>query len=770
MGVVDADHLGAGEHVGFERSRSQSIETLRLHARRTRPRGDALEIFVEQRAFSDAVGAFERNDERALMGAGFCKRSVDRGQFGGAVHERRHTPESLLVRRGRFLRWAIRTLVQQSLTTARSSRVELTIRGLILGAAITLVFTAANVYLGLKVGLTFATSIPAAVISMAVLRSLRNSTIWENNIVQTVASAAGTLSSIIFVLPGLVMVGWWTGFPFWESFAICAVGGILGVMYSVPLRRALVTYSDLPYPEGVAAAEVLRVGTGAQGEEGARENAVSLVALVVSSIASALFQVVEALGFFASTVAGYVRLGAVTATGIGFNMSLALVGAGHLIGLTVGMSILVGLVIAWGIAVPVLTTMHPAAGDAAGAAIAAWSHGVRYIGAGAIGFSAIWTLGKLVAPVTKGITSAMAASAARKAGGGADLPIEEQDLPIGIMLGISLFCIIPIAIILWAFIQGTVVASMAGPLIAVAILYIVVAGFFVSTATGYMAGLIGSSSSPVSGMAILSVIGASVLLLLVVHDAAPSVQPALVAYALCVTALLLNVATIANNNLQDLKTGQLVGATPWKQQVALIIGVIFGALVIPPVLNVLGASDHFGSQTLPAPQATLISTLAKGVIQGQIDWSLIGVGVCVGIVIVALDEIGRITGRFRLPPLGVGLGIYLPSAATAPLVLGAIGGTLYNRWVKNKPNGDAARRLGVLIASGLIVGESIWGVIYSGVVFAAQRGVIHVADPTAPLAVVGSWFAGPSQALAGIAFVVVPLLLYRWVESRAAKI
>jgi putative OPT family oligopeptide transporter len=649
-------------------------------------------------------------------------------------------------------------------------RKELTLRGLLLGGAITLVFTAANVYLGLKVGLTFATSIPAAVISMAVLRTLRDSTIWENNIVQTVASAAGTLSSIIFVLPGLVMVGWWTGFPFWESFAICAVGGILGVMYSVPLRRALVTYSDLPYPEGVAAAEVLRVGTGARGGEGARENAVGLVALVVSSIVAAAFQVAEAIGVFASTVAGYVRLGVASATGIGFSMSLALVGAGHLIGLTVGVAIFVGLLIAWAIAVPVLTALHPAAGDAQTVALAAWANGVRFIGTGTIGFAAIWTLAKLVAPVTNGITSALAASRARKAGGGGDLPIEEQDMPIGIVLGISLVSLVPIAIILWAFIQGTVVASMAVPLIATAIVYIVIAGFFVATATGYMAGLIGSSSSPVSGMAIISVIGAALLLLVVTHGAAPSVAPALIAYALCVTALLLNVATISNNNLQDLKTGQLVGATPWRQQASLIVGVIFGAIVIPPVLNVLGASDHFGSQTLPAPQATLISTLAKGVIQGQIDWSLITIGVLVGIVIVALDELGRITGRFRLPPLAVGLGIYLPSSVTAPLVLGTFAGTIYNRWVKSRPNGEAARRLGVLIASGLIVGESIWGVIYSGVIFAAQRGVFHVADPSAPLTLIGSWFASPAQALAGIAFVVVPILLYRWIAGRARSL
>jgi len=267
-------------------------------------------------------------------------------------------------------------------------------------------------------------------------------------------------------------------------------------------------------------------------------------------------------------------------------------------------------------------------------------------------------------------------------------------------------------------------------------------------------------------------VGAAALLLLVTHNAAPSMSPALVAYALCITALLLSVAVIANNNLQDLKTGQLVNATPWKQQVALLVGVVFGAIVIPPVLNILGASDHFGSQTLPAPQATLISTLAKGVIQGQIDWGMIGVGVLIGGAIILLDEVGRMTSRFRLPPLAVGLGIYLPTGATAPLVLGAIAGAIYNNWVKSKPFGEPARRLGVLIASGLIVGESLWGVAYSGIVFAAQpqQGWIHVPDPTAPINIVSASFANPSVALAALGFVLIPLFLYRWIEGRAQKL
>lgn len=655
--------------------------------------------------------------------------------------------------------------MQSTIDSSADRRVELTVRGILIGGAITLLFTAANVYLGLKVGLTFASSIPAAVISMAVLRAFKNATIWENNVVQTVASAAGTLSSVIFVLPGLVMVSWWTGFPFWESFGICAVGGILGVMYSVPLRRALVTYSDLPYPEGIAAAEVLRVGAGEHAEEAAEENKLGLVSLTVSSIASALFQVLQAMRAMASDFSQYVRIGP-SATGIGFNMSLALIGAGHLIGLTVGLAIFTGLAITWVVLVPVFTALHPAAGSVADWAGGVRGHYIRFIGTGTIGIAAVWALARLMLPVWNGITSALAASRARKDGGQASLPLVERDLPIGTVFAICALAVVPIVILLWSFLAGGVLAPMAVPLVIAAVLYIVVAGFFVATACGYMAGLIGSSNSPVSGLAILSVIGASLLLLVVARNAAPSSAPALVAYALFVTALLINVATISNDNLQDLKTGQLVGATPWRQQVALIFGVVFGALIIPPVLNLLNATDHFGSETLPAPQAALISTLAKGVIGGQIDWGLVGIGAAIGALVIAIDEIGGMTKRFRLPPLAVGLGIYLPAVTTAPAVVGAVAGALYNRWVKGKPNADAARRLGVLIASGLIVGESIWGVVYSGIILAAQRGAFHVPDATQPLALFPASF-GAAPYLALLGFVGIPFALYRWIGQQA---
>src|SRR6185295_12760810 len=291
---------------------------------------------------------------------------------------------------------------------------ELTLRALILGALITTVFTAANVYLGLKVGLTFASSIPAAVISMAILSAVKDSSILENNIVQTVASAAGTLSAIIFVLPGLVIVGWWTGFPFWQSFLICVSGGVLGVLFTIPLRRALVTNSDLPYPEGVAAAEVLKVGSGTRGEtkDETGEAREGLTAVILGSVASAGLAILTATRIAAASITGFFRLGTAASSGYNVAWSLALLGAGHLVGLSVGMAMLLGLCIAWVVAVPILTSMQAAA---AGVSLAAhtltiWRTQVRFIGAGAIAVAAIYTLARLAKPVVGGLVGTLASA------------------------------------------------------------------------------------------------------------------------------------------------------------------------------------------------------------------------------------------------------------------------------------------------------------------------------------------------------------------------
>ena len=653
-------------------------------------------------------------------------------------------------------------------------RVELTVRGIILGALITVVFTAANVYVGLKVGLTFASSIPAAVISMAVLRAFRTSTIWENNIVQTVASAAGTLSSIIFVLPGLVMIGWWTGFPFWYSFAICALGGILGVMYSVPLRRAMVTGSDLPYPEGIAAAEVLKVGAGMAGSDAQRaaaiaENKLGLAVVVWGALVAAAYGVLVFVRVLLDDVGRFARFGA-SATGIDIGLQFALIGVGHLVGVTVGVAMLAGIVLSWGILVPIMTSHHAALADVAAFANGVWRREVRLVGAGAIAVAALWSLGRLAGPVVGGVLSSLAAGRERREGRGAELPITERDIPFNTVILVSALSLLPLGALLAAFLSGTPLAGEVVPLVLGALAYTVVAGLVVAAVCGYMAGLIGSSNSPVSGLAILTILGAALLLVALARPGDPIAAKALVAYALFVTAVIINVATISNDNLQDLKTGQLVGATPWRQQVALIFGVIFGALVIPPVLNLLNHSFGFAgspihgitNQPLSAPQATLISALANGVIAGDLNWGLIGIGALIGLGIVAIDEILRRTANRQFPPLAVALGIYLPMSVTLMVVAGAFAGKAYNSWVSRGKNPDVAVRLGILLASGLIVGEGLLGVAKSGLIAATSKEF--------PFAVVGDSFEPVATIASLIAFPVIAFLLYRWAGRLAPRL
>jgi putative OPT family oligopeptide transporter len=647
---------------------------------------------------------------------------------------------------------------------------ELTLRGLVLGSLLTFAFTAANVYLGLRVGLTFASSIPAAVISMAILAKVRDSSILENNIVQTVASAAGTLSAIIFVLPGLVIVGWWVGFPFWESFLICVSGGVLGVLFTIPLRRALVTTSDLPYPEGVAAAEVLKVGSGTRGEtkDETGEAREGLIAVILGSVASASFAILTATRIAAGSLGGFFRLGATASTGYDFAWSLALLGAGHLVGLSVGVAFLVGQIMTWGIAVPLLTSMTPMAegADLATHTMTVWSRQVRFIGAGAIAVAAIYTLIRLAKPVVAGLVNTLKASRAA-----AIADDRDRDLAPGWIFGLTAACMVVAAWLALTFARSTpVLADNGAGLTAVAVPYVLIVGFVIAGIAGYMAGLIGASNSPISGIGILSIVICASLVTLVV---APNedTSTALVAFALFVTSIVFACATISNDNLQDLKTGQLVGASPMRQQIALIVGVIAGAAVIPFVLNLLARAygfagapnvDVVAANPLPAPQATLISALAQGVIGGNLEWTMLGIGALVGVGLIVLDTVLGAMGKLRIPPLAVGIGIYLPMSATFAVIVGAFLSRWYEGRARRSPNPQRALRLGTLVASGLIVGESIWGVLNAGL-------IVGLADE-APIALVSGDFA-LAPWLGVVGFVGVIVWLYGWMlrRSRVAR-
>ncbi|MGN6819806.1 MAG: OPT family oligopeptide transporter [Sphingomonas sp.] len=638
---------------------------------------------------------------------------------------------------------------------------ELTVRGVFLAALITVLFTAANVYAGLKVGLTFATSIPAAVVSMAILRFFKDGNILENNIVQTIASAAGTLAAIVFVLPGLIMVGWWTGFPYWTTVAVCIVGGTLGVMFSVPLRRALVTGSDLPYPEGVAAAEVLKVGSASAN--GAEENRKGLGILVLGSLISAAYALLAAMKLAAGEITKNFRIGG-TASGFSTSYSMLLIGVGHLVGLSVGVAMFVGMMIAWTGLVPYLAAHNPPMATVDALVSHTFRDQVRFIGAGTIGVAAMWSLLKIIGPIISGLRSAMAASAARKGGG--TLELTERDLPIGVVAGITLLTVPVIAWLLWSFSTGGVVHDYPVLVIGGTVVYILIVGILIAAICGYMAGLIGASNSPVSGVGILAVLGASLLLVAVFgHSTDPKQTAPLIAYALFTTAIVFSVATISNDNLQDLKTGQLVGATPWKQQIALVLGVIFGSLAIPVTLDLLKNTLGFvgmpgaGENALSAPQAALISSIAKGVLGGDLDWRLIGVGAVIGAIVIAIDELLGRSGKMRLPPLAVGMGIYLPMGLTLLIPVGAVIGHFYDRWAERQANPSFAERMGVLAATGLIVGESLFGVAFAGILAWANRN-----NPTppndAPLAVVGAHFEAVALYLAPLLFIGLIALLY----------
>jgi len=634
-----------------------------------------------------------------------------------------------------------------------------------------LLFGASTVYLGLRAGLTVSASIPIAVLAISVLKKLGGSTILENNIVQTIASAAGTLAAIVFVLPGLIMVGWWSGFPYWTTVAVCITGGVLGVMFSVPLRRALVTGSDLPYPEGVAAAEVLKVGSNSRA--GDVENARGLRVLMLGSLFSGGFALLAKMKLVAEEAGKNFAIGG-TASGFSTSWSMLLIGVGHLVGISVGAAMFFGMLISWTVLVP-----YFASGGDFSAGIDALVGGtfrgqVRFIGAGTIGVAAIWSLLKIIGPIIAGLRSALAASRARTAGETLDLT--ERDLPIGVVALVSLLILAPIAWLIWDFSTGGPVHDYPVAVIGGSLVYVLIVGVLIAAICGYMAGLIGASNSPVSGVGILAVLGASLLLVLIFgHEADPTRTNALIAYALFTTAIVFSIATISNDNLQDLKTGQLVGATPWKQQVALVMGVVFGSLAIPLVLDLLKSTLGFvgmpgaGPNALSAPQAALISSIAKGVLGGDIDWGLIGIGAAIGVGVILIDEtLGR-AGKMRLPPLAVGMGIYLPMALTLLIPVGALIGNFYDRWAKRSANPDFAERMGVLAATGLIVGESLFGVAFAGILAWANR-TSPIPPNDAPLALMGESFERVALWLAPLLFFGLIAIAYAITRRMVASV
>ena len=659
---------------------------------------------------------------------------------------------------------------------------ELTLRGMILGALITVIFTASNVYLGLKVGLTFASSIPAAVISMAVLKFFKGSNILENNMVQTQASAAGTLSSIIFVLPGLLMAGYWSGFPFWQTALLCMAGGILGVIFTIPLRYAMVVKSELPYPEGVAAAEILKVGSheeeGRQGGSGIKElTAGGALAGFMSFCSNGLRVIADSASYWFKSGTAIFQLP------MGF--SLALLGAGYLVGLTGGIAILLGISIAWGIAVPYFSSHIPQPADMEMAAFAMklWKEKVRFIGAGTIGIAAVWTLLMLLKPMVEGLRMSF-----KSFGGGA--PAAErtgQDLSPKTMIFWVLSMMLVLGVSFYHFIGDShITGGMAWLLVVVCTLLASIIGFLVAAACGYMAGLVGSSSSPISGVGIISIVIISLVLLVVGESGSLMADEAnrkfLLALTLFCGSAVICVASISNDNLQDLKTGYLLKATPWRQQIALIIGCIVGAFVISPVLELLyeaygftGAMPREGmdaAQALAAPQATLMTTIASGIFAHNLEWAYIFTGIAIGAVLIVVDLVLKKSsgGKRALPVLAVGMGIYLPPSINMPIVIGAVLAAVLKHIIGKKAENREGRlknaeRIGTLFSAGLIVGESLVGVVMAFIIaFSVTNG-----GSDAPLALgLENWETTASWL--GLAFFITGMVFFAQRVLKAGRI
>ncbi|WP_112131479.1 OPT family oligopeptide transporter [Haemophilus influenzae] len=608
---------------------------------------------------------------------------------------------------------------------------ELTVRGIILGALITVIFTASNVYLGLKVGVTFASSIPAAVISMAVLKFFKDSSILENNMVQTQASSAGTLSSVIFVLPGLLMMGYWQDFPFWQTMLICAAGGTLGVLFTIPLRRAMVVNSNLPYPEGVAAAEILKAGNNADGDSGVKDIAYGGV------LAGLVAFLTNGLRVMADGASAWIQTGK-AAFQLPMGFSLALLGAGYLIGIVGGIAMLIGVILTWGVAVPYFTMSEDIAADASliDSAMTVWKTKVRYIGVGTIGIAAIWTLLILMKPMIEGMVHSF-----RMLKGGQEASEHRIDIDLSpkTMIYILIATVALIVISLHHFIAAAPISPELSILLVVVCTFLAVfIGFFVAAASGYMAGLVGSSSSPISGIGIISVIVISLVLVSIGNASGlfetVDGQKFLTALTLFTASIVITTACISNDNLQDLKTGLLVEATPWRQQVALIIGCFVGALVIAPVLEILYHAYGFSgalprpdmdpSQALSAPQVTLMTAISQGIFTNKLEWTYILTGVGLGAVLITIDAfLKKVSNKvFSLPVIAVGIGIYLPPSINTPVIVGAFLAWIMARHIAklgNKEVSAKAERFGTLFSAGLIVGESLMGVILAFIIAAS---------------------------------------------------
>ncbi|MES2858788.1 MAG: oligopeptide transporter, OPT family [Pseudomonadota bacterium] len=606
---------------------------------------------------------------------------------------------------------------------------QLTVRAVILAVILAMILSAANAYLGLFAGLTIATAIPAAVVSMGVLRLLGGGTILENNIVQTGASAGSSIAAgVIFTIPALVILGYWDDFRYSWVLAIAGLGGLLGVLFSVPLRRTMIVEDPLPFPEGKAAAEVLKAGDNPGPGLKILAFSATLGALIKAAAASGMRLIPDTAagaGFFGKYL-GY----------LGTNLSPALLGVGYIVGLNIGIVVLSGSILSWHVAIPLYHAMFQASdpvlaasivgASAEDAAFAIWSTKIRYLGVGAMLIGGVWTLFSLRKSLLSGVRSGIAA--ARK-GADANIAETDRDLPMKWMLIALVVFVLPLALLYHAIVAADPSVSSPWAIGILMTIIMIIAGFLFVSVSAYLAGLVGSSNNPVSGITIATILFASVVLMLLLGRESPIGAVA----AIMIGAVVCCAAAVGGDNLQDLKAGYIVGATPWKQQLMLGIGAFSCALIMAPVLNLLAQAYGIGAPTaehpnsLSAPQATLMASVAKGMFGGELPWGVIAIGAGVGAAIIALDEWLKATGKtFRVPVLAAAIGIYLPLELMVPIFLGGLLAYLVERrhgmvGTRDESARDRLHRPGTLFAAGLITGEALMGILIAIPIVATGR-------------------------------------------------
>ena len=578
---------------------------------------------------------------------------------------------------------------------------EITLKAIMLGIALSMILAGANAYLGLFAGMTVSASIPAAVISMGVLSLFRKSNILENNIVQTAASAGESLAAgVIFTIPALVLLGYWETFDYMEIAKIATIGGVIGVLFTIPLRRALIVVAKLKYPEGIATAEILRAGEEArQGKN--TDAAGGIKTIGIAGLIGGVMKVCQqGFGMWHAEIVGAAGVGR-SIFGIGTDLSPALISVGYIVGRNIGILVLAGGLISWAVAIPIYSAINGYEGDTMDAAWNIWNSKIRYLGVGAMVVGGVWSLIKLFKPLVAGIKASLDAVKHRQSG--ADVPQEEMDIPINYVGYALIGLLVPVFFLYLGIIESAGIAALLA-------VVMMVFGFLFSAVAAYMAGVVGSSNNPISGVTIATILFSSLLLLAILGTGSEVGA----AGAIMVGAVVCCAAAIGGDNMQDLKTGYIVGATPWKQQVMQVVGTVSAAVVLGLVLDILHTAYTIGSPTLSAPQATLMKSVADGVFTGNLPWTFVYIGTLIAVFIILIDIRQEKRGSdFRVPVLAVAVGIYLPITLTVPIFIGG----MINHLGKKAGASKTAEKKGLLLSSGLITGEALMGILVAVPIF-----------------------------------------------------